>query len=187
MNNHNNLASGRSTFPWRVLGWGAVAVLLTLPLVLRFPWTVSDFLFAGMMFGTAGLAIELAVRASPSWRYRAGVAASVAASFLLVWVNGAVGFLGDENNPANLLFFGVIATALFGSVVARFRAEGMVFAMLAAAFVQLAIGALAIPMGWASPGSQGLYEVLLGSTLFIGLWLVAAGLFRWAVASEAAA
>ena len=174
------------SFPWRFFGWGGVAVLLTIPLVLRFPWTVSDFLFAGLMFGVAGLAIELAVRASSNLAFRAGVGVAVAAAFLLVWVNGAVGFLGDEGNPANLLFFGVIAVALAGAIVARFRAEGMGFAMLAAAFAQLAIGALAIPMRWASPGSQGLYEVVLGTTLFTGLWLASAMLFRWAAAREAA-
>jgi hypothetical protein len=162
-------------------------VLLTIPLIARFPWTVSDVLFAAMMFGIAGLAIELAVRVSSNIAFRGGVVVAVAASFLLVWVNGAVGFLGDEGNPANLLFFGVIAVALAGAIVARFRARGMAFAMLAAAFAQLAIGALAIPLGWASPGSQGLYEVVLGSTLFTGLWLLSAGLFRWASNREKAA
>ena len=101
-----------------------------------------------------------------------GFASAVLAGFLLTAVPNWTGRLPVSCPPLMLLF-------------ARWAAGRV--AMLAAAFVQLAIGALAIPMGWASPGSQGLYEVLLGSTLFIGLWLVAAGLFRWAVASEAAA
>lgn len=183
--NDTQIPAPRGGIPWRILGWGGVAVLLTVPLIARFDWTIFDFLFAGAMLGVAGLALELAVRASASWRYRGGVAVAVAAAFLLVWVNGAVGFLGNEDNQANLVFFGVIAVALGGAALARFGAAGMAWAMLAAAFVQLAIGAIAIPLGWASPGVQGLYEVVLGTTLFAGLWLLSAGLFRWAASRQA--
>ena len=185
--NDTQIPAPRGGIPWRILGWGGVAVLLTIPLIAGFPWTISDFVIAGMMFGLAGLTIELAVRASDSWRYRGGALVAVAAAFLLFWVNSAVGFLGDEDNPANLWFAAVLATALGGAIVARFRAGGMAFAMLAAAFVQLAIGAVAIPLGWASPGADGLYEVVLGTTLFTGLWLLAAALFRWAASRNPAA
>jgi len=33
-------------------------------------------------------------------------------------------------------------------------------------------------MGWASPGSEGVYEVVLGTGLFTPLWLLSAWLFR---------
>ena len=46
-------------------------------------------------------------------------------AFFLVWVNGAVGIIGNEENQANLLFFGVLAVAVVGSLIARFRAKGM--------------------------------------------------------------
>ena len=36
--------------------------------------------------------------------------------FLLVWVNIAVGFLGNENNPANLMFFGLLGLTLVGAL-----------------------------------------------------------------------
>lgn len=177
MTEHIEKTGGRG-FPWRLVGWGGVAVLLTLPLILHFPWTLSDFIFAGMMFGIAGLVIELAVMASSNIFYRGGVLVAVASVFLLIWVNGAVGFLGDENNSANLVFFGVIAIALFGSVLAAFRPAGMARAMFAAAGAQLLIGIVAIPMGWASPGFSGVYEVVLGTGLFSFLWLLAAVLLR---------
>ena len=32
--------------------------------------------------------------------------------------------------------------------------------------------------GFASPGAGGLYEVVMGTTLFGSMWLVSAGLFR---------
>ena len=78
----------------------------------------------GVMLGGAGLLVELVVRASGNPAYRAGAFVAIAAIFLLVWVNGAVGFLGDEDNPANLMFGGVILVAVVGSVFLGFHASG---------------------------------------------------------------
>lgn len=170
--------------PWRLIGWGGAAFVLLLPLLAGAPWTVSDYVIMAIMLATAGLLLELASRASASLAYRAGAGLAVAAAFLLVWVNLAVGFLGSEDNPANWLFVGVVALAAAGAVAARFRAAGMARAMTAAAAAQIAIGlaALAFPLG--SPGQQGVYEAAVGTAVFAALWLLAAWLFRRAAAAE---
>ncbi len=176
----NNTDGGRRGFPFRWIGWGAVALILLLPLVTRAPWTLFDYIVAGVVLGGAGLVLELVARASNSMAYRAGACLTIAASVLLLWVNGAVGFLGDENNPANLMFIGVIGVAVIGSVVAGFRARGMALAMFAAAAAQVAVGVTALALGWSSPGNDGLYEVVMGTSVFGALWLVSGGLFRLA-------
>ena len=117
----------------------------------------------------------------------AGAALAVAATFLLIWVNGAVGFLGNEDNPANLLFLGVIAVAVLGAVFADFQPAGMARAMFAAAAAQALVGVAALAFGLGSPGYDGLYEVVMGTTLFGALWLISGALFRKANAQEAAA
>ena len=94
--------------PWRVMGWGTAALILTLPYVAGAPWTSSDYIFAGMLFGIVGLAFELAVRKSGG-AYRAASGTALAAAFLTVWANGAVGMIGSEENPYNLWFGGVLA------------------------------------------------------------------------------
>lgn len=159
---------------WRTVGWSMAGLVLLAPLIaMQFTrevnWTGGDFLFAAMLFGLVGLTFELTVRASRSPFYRGGVGAAIAASFLIVWANGAVGMIGNEGNPYNLLFFGVIAVALLGSVLARFRAAGMALTMLAAAAAQIAIGV----GGMTSDVRGGIL-----STLFAGLWLLSAALFR---------
>lgn len=174
----------------RVLVWGGAAALLALPLVaMQFTsevaWTGSDFAVAGAMLALAVGAFEATTLLSDSIAYRAGVLGAVGTSILLFWVNGAIGFLGDEGNPANLVFLGVIVIAVAGSVLAGFRARGMAYAMFAAAAAQGVIGAVAIPAGWSSPGAAGLYEVAMGSTLFVSLWLMTAGLFRLAARTRA--
>jgi hypothetical protein len=111
-------------------------------------WTLGDFIFAIMMFGAVGLAFELATRISTSWWYRGGAALGLAAGFLLIWANLAVGYIGSEDNPYNLLFFGVVAIALAGALLARFRARGMALAMLAAAIAHAAVGLGGVAAEW---------------------------------------
>jgi hypothetical protein len=169
---------GKREMPWRWIGWGAAAFLLLLPLLAKAPWSGSDYAIMGVLLGSAGLLIEGAVRASGDLAYRGGAGVAIAASFLLLWVNGAVGFLGDEDNPANLLFLGVLAITIAGSVIARFRPAGMARAMFATAAAQVLVGVIALAGGLGSPGYAGLYEAVMGSSVFAGLWLLSGGLFR---------
>lgn len=176
MTNQAEMEIGRRINPWRAAGWSVAALLLALPLVaMQFTaevnWTAGDFLFAALLIGSVGLAFELTVRVTRSRWFRAGIAVALAASFLTVWVNGAVGMIGSEENPYNLFFLGVILLALAGAVAAGFRASGMALAMAAAAVAQGGLGIV------------GAFTDLRGgifATVFAGLWLLAAALFRQA-------
>jgi hypothetical protein len=166
----------------RAAGWGFAAFLLLLPFVAMqvsdaVRWGAGDFVLFGAMLLIAGGVAELISRRSANGFYRAGASVAVAAGFLLVWVNLAVGFLGSEDNPANLMFAGVIAVAIGGAFLSHFRPAGMVKAMIAAALAQALVGVVGLGAGLASPGAAGTYEVIMGTTLFGGLWLIAAGLF----------
>lgn len=177
----NTLETARCGSPWRIVGWGIAAALLLLPLVaMQFTaevnWTLSDFVFAAILIGGVGVAFELTVRMSRNNSFRAGAAAAIAASFLTIWVNAAVGMIGDDN-PYNLLFLGVIGVALLGAVVARFRPAGMAVAMLAAALAQVAVAA-----GGLSTDVRG----AILSAGFAGIWLLSAALFRNAARSQTA-
>ncbi len=159
---------------WRIAGWGAAVALLAVPFVaMRFTdevkWTASDFLFAGILFGTVGLVIELAVRRSSDWAYRGGVAFAAFAGLLIIWANGAVGMIGNEDNEYNLLFGLPILIALLGSIAARFRARGMSLAMLAAAAVHVAVALGGLPQD-----SRGVVFSLLLSSF----WLASAAFLR---------
>ena len=174
----------RGGLPWRTLCWTLAAGVLLLPLIGGAPWTLSDYLTMGALLGIVGTLLELAVRASGSLAFRGGAAVAVLAGFLLVWVNLAVGFLGDEGNPANLMFLGVLFVAAAGAVIAGFQASGMAKAMIAAAAAQVAAGAVGLGLRLGSPGSDGVYEVAMGTGVFTALWLVSAGLFLRAAKLE---
>lgn len=81
---------------WRVLGWGSAMALLLTPLIaMQFThevnWTASDFAFAIIMFGTAGLLLEIALRIFRTQWVRTMAVLAIAAAFLLIWIDGAVG------------------------------------------------------------------------------------------------
>jgi hypothetical protein len=167
----------------RVVGWGFAAVILLLPLVaMQFTsevdWGFGDFVVMGALLGGSGLVLELATQKSASLCYRFGATFAVAAAFLLVWVNLAVGFHGAEGKPPNIKLLGVKANPHIGAIVARARPAGLANAMLIAAGAQVLAGATGLAAGWASPGSEGIYEVMLGTGLFTPLWLLSAWLFR---------
>jgi len=145
--------------------------LLAMQLGAAVAGTMSDFLFAAMLPGIAGLVGELTARAPVNRWYRGGVAMVLAAGVLTVWVNGAVGMIGTEGDPYNLLFLGVDGVALAGSIVARPRPSGMALAMAGAAASQVIVGA----WGIAVDPRGAILSMLLGA-----LWLAAATLFRQA-------
>jgi hypothetical protein len=165
----------------RVALWSAAAALLVAPAVaMRFTaevnWTASDFVFAAVVFGSVGLFAEAAVRISRNPAYRAGAAFALLAGFMTVWANLAVGLVGNEDNPYNLAFFGVVALALAGAAASRFRAGGMALTTLAAGVAQAGLA-----LGGASADPRG----ALFSAAFAGLWLLSAALFRTAARAAA--
>lgn len=175
-------SGGRRGGPWRIAAWGTAALLVLLPLVaMQFTdevnWTGADFIFAAVLIGGVGAIFELTVRMSRNHAYRAGVGFALAAAFLIVWANGAVGMIGNEDNPYNLLFGGVILIALVGAVAAWFEPAGMARAMAAAALAHLAVAAIGL-----SADPRG----AVFSIAFATLWLLAAALFRKAAREQKA-
>ena len=167
---------------WRVLGWGAATAFILLPLVAmqvtdQVGWNLADFIFAGVLVAGVGAIYEMTVRMTGDRSYRAAVAVALAAAFSLVWVNGAVGVIGSEDNPANLMYGGVLTVGIVGAVLARFQPAGMARAMVATALVQMLVAVIALVAGFGSVAS-GPLEVLSLNAAFAVLWLVAAWLFR---------
>jgi hypothetical protein len=179
----------RSALPWRKLGWGAAVALLITPFVaMQFTtevdWSPGDFLFAAMMFGLVGLLLELAVRASPNWSFRGGVALAVLAGFVVIWSNLAVGILGDEDNDANLLFFLVPLLAIVGSVLAGFKPRGMALAMIAAGLLLLAVPVIAYGFGLGEAAAIVHFDYPLFLGVFALMWFGSAALLRRAARTQ---
>ncbi|WP_437609905.1 hypothetical protein WMF20_01075 [Sorangium sp. So ce834] len=180
---HNG--GGRRGSPWRIAVWGIAALVLLLPLIAmqlteEVAWGLEDFaIFGAMLVGACGT-YELAARVTSNKAYRAAVGVALAAAFLLVWMNLAVGILGNEGNPANLMVAGVLAVGIIGAVIARFQPHGMDRAMIATAIAQALVAVIAVIAAIAQLG-----HAFLLTGLFVALWLTSAGLFRRAARERA--
>lgn len=159
---------------WRIAGWGTAAIMLLLPFIsMQFTdevdWSLFDFIFFGSMLGAAGGTFELAARMTPDRAYRAAAGVALAAAFILIWVNGAVGIIGNEENPANLMFYGVLAIGIIGAVLARHKPGAMARAMVATAIAQAMVAVIAL--------IAGLDPNLPVTVFFVAWWCIAAWLF----------
>lgn len=162
--------------------WAAAALLLLLPVLAmqvtdEVAWELPDFAVAAALLFGACLAYELVARAGRSALYRAALGLALVAAVTLVWLTLAVGLIGTEANPANLMYGAVLAVGIMGAVVARFRPRGMARALGAAALAQAGVAAVAILNGLGDPWS-GPLELLLLNGFFVTLFLGSAWLFR---------
>ncbi|WP_437729609.1 hypothetical protein [Sorangium sp. So ce861] len=177
---HNG--GGRRGNPWRIAVWGLAALVLLMPLIaMQFTeevaWDLADFvIFGAMLVGACGT-YELAARVTGNHAYRAAVGVALAAAFILVWMNLAVGIIGNEENPANLMYGGVLAVGIIGAAIARFRPHGMERALIATAVAQALVAVIAL--------IAGLGYTLILTGFFVALWLTSARLFRKAALEQA--
>lgn len=97
---------------------------------------------------------------------------AIMAALMLVWLSLGVGIIGADGDPANLMYFGVIAVGIIGAAVARLKPLGMAWTMLAMAVAQALVAAIAIigRMGlpWSPPleilGLSGFFVVLFAGS-----------------------
>lgn len=172
----------------------ATGLLLLIPLIaMQFSdevvWTLSDFIFAGtLIFGTGFTYIlvtrVLAPRMGDNIVYRVAVGFALFTGLFLIWVNGAVGIIGSENNPINILYFGVIAVGIIGAFITRFRSQGMVYTMFAMAIAQALIAAIALVGGFYQTPPSTVFHIIGVNGFFVMLFVIAALLFRHVAQEE---
>lgn len=168
----------RRAAAWTVAIAAALAVPLTAMQFSReVQWSAFDFLFAGALMGAVAVVYELAARRG-SALYRAGAGVALAAALLLVWVCGAVGIVGAETDPANLVFLGVLATAFCGALLSRFRAAGLAWTFAATAAAQIAAAIVALLARWGADGPAWPWDIVGASAMFTAMWMLASALFR---------
>jgi len=165
----------------RFIVWAVVAVLiLMILLVMQFTnigqvevqW--NEAIAYGIILLAVGGAYEM-------WQwlktrnnvYRFAFGVGLAGVLLLGWVSGAIGIIGSENNPANLLYWAVPAVGLIGSLLSRFKAREMARTLFAVALVQFLVPVVALiispEVSWGNAGVIGVFVVnSIFAALFAG-------------------
>jgi hypothetical protein len=153
----------------------ATALVLLVPLMaMQFTeevvWSAGDFVAAGVLLFGAGATYELLWRNGGTMAYRAGAGLAVITALFLVWVNLAVGVIGDEEHDGNLMYLAVLATGIVGAAVARLRPQGMARAMFATALVHAIAGVIAA-IAWFA------FNTLALNIFFVAVWAASGWLF----------
>ncbi len=169
---------------WRIAAWAGAGLILLLPLVaMQFSsevnWTAFDFVIAAIMLGSLVGAFELVVRLSGSMPYRAAVVIGAVAAFLMVWVQGAVGLVGSENDLFNLLFLLPLLVGAAGCFIAGFKAPGMSRVLTAMAVLQ----AITLAIGYAVTRDTDSFLI----AFWVFAWSLSAWLFSRAARTSAEA
>ena len=170
--------------PLRIVVWGTALFALLLPwIAMQFTsevdWDFMDFAVFGSMLLVVCGTYELAARLTGNKAYRLAVGIALLGAFLLTWINLAVGIIGNEGNPANLMFFAILLVGIIGALIVRFESRGMARVLVATAIAQALVALIALIAGW------GHIFVLTG--FFIILWLSSAQLFRKAAQESSGA
>jgi hypothetical protein len=76
--------------------------------------------------------------------YRIAFGLGLTGAFLIIWVNGAVGIIGSEDNPANLMYGAVFIVGCIGALISRFKPRGMMYTVFTAGLVQVLVPFVAL-------------------------------------------
>ena len=158
------------------------ALLLLIPLTAKIffdemNWDETDFIAAWILFTVTGIIYKLITKNKSSLMYKFASFSAVATGLLLMWVNLAVGLIGNENNPANLMYFAVIIIGLIGAAIGRFKSHGIIRALYVTALAQALVPIIAMLI-WKPPFNAGVIQVIGINAFFVALWLGSAFLFR---------
>ena len=115
--------------------------------------------------------------------FRSACGLAIAAALLLAWLSLGVGIIGSDGDPDNRMYFGVLAVGIVGTLISRFRPQGMARALLATALAQTAVAVIALAAGLGRPWSGPLELVLLNG-LFVVLFVGSAWLFGRAARAD---
>ncbi|MCF8262241.1 MAG: hypothetical protein K9J12_15820 [Melioribacteraceae bacterium] len=162
-----------------------MAPLIAMQFTNEVNWSVFDFIVMGILLFGTGITYVLISQISDRTAYRFAVGIAVVSGFLLIWINLAVGIIGSEDNPANLLYLGVISTGIIGAVIANLKPLGMARTMFTTAVVQISVPFIAL-IFWSSTleASPGFAGILFLNAFFSVLFVISALLFRNASISK---
>ncbi len=176
----------------RIIVWAAaIALVLMIPLIaMQFTkevnWSLFDFILMGVVLSSLAFAYELIARRVEKSVYRAAFSIGLMGAFFLFFVNGAVGIIGNEDQPANLMYTIVFAVGLIGSLMARFKPRGMAITLFTTAVAQMSVPLIALII-WppsTTSWSPSVFRVFVLNACFAMLFVISALLFQRASTSK---
>ena len=115
---------------------------------------------------------------------RSAIGVAVAAALMLIWLSLGVGIIGSDGDPANIMYFGVIAVGIIGAIIARGKPLGMARTLIAMALAQALITVIALVGKLGLPWS-GPLELIVLNGFFFAMFIGSAWLFQRSARDDA--
>lgn len=166
----------------KILWIALLLLILMMPLAMQFTNEVQwneVIAYSIMLLAIGGLYELFSWLHKCNKTYRIAFGIGLFGMFLLGWVSGAVGIIGSENNPANLMYWAVFGTGIIGSFISRFKPRGMAYTFFMTALVQILVPLVALFV-WparASWGEAGVIGVFIFNSIFALLFIGSALVF----------
>jgi hypothetical protein len=175
----------------RSIAWVTLITLLILsiPLVaMQFTdevkWSLPDFIIMGLLIFSTGLSYVLLTRSTSTIISRVAFAIAIGATFLLIWVNLAVGLIGSGPNAANLMYAGIVAIVIIGTFVSRFTTKGMERVMFTAAIALVLFAIIQLLAKMNQYAGSSITEILAVNAFFATLFAISGLLFRYITSKQ---
>ena len=110
--------------------------------------------------------------------HKTALVLAIATVLILFWVIGAVGVLGADGDPADLMYIGVLAVGVTGAIIVRFQPMGMARAMIATALAQTLVTVIALIIGKQDAPYMSVFEIVSLNGFFVTLFLGSARMFQ---------
>lgn len=139
-------------------------------------WDASDFIVFWVLIAGVILTYKVVTRTAGSV-YRLAAGTALGAACMLIWVNGAIGLIGSEDNPSNMMYGGVLALGVLGALLARLEPLGMSWALFTTALAQFLVPVIALLIR-PDDFSPGVVKVFVLNFVFVLLFAASGLLFR---------
>lgn len=161
---------------------GTVVILLIPLIAMQFTeqvqWGFFDFIFMGILLLGTGLSFEYISSKGNTLSYRIAVGLAALTGLALIWINAAVGIIGDDN-PRNLMYIGVVLLGLIAASISQFKPAKMANALYLTAAAQFLVPIIAIATK--NPDmAPDIVRVFVLNSVFVVLWIGSGLLFRHA-------
>lgn len=131
----------------------------------------------------ASILIGIVIAVISTWKNRTGIrpalGLSLFTSFLIVWMNAAVGIIGSEDNRINIIYYGLVSFSIIWVMIENYTLLGFARSMFASMIVTVLLGvSVMIAAGMNGVSLIGLIQIAVLNGIFAVLYGISALLFR---------
>ncbi|MBO6793810.1 MAG: hypothetical protein JJ895_07865 [Balneolaceae bacterium] len=160
---------------------GAFLIIMIPLIAMQFTsevvWTTSDFIIAWTILFSIGFAFQaIGKRAkNSSYKFATGIAAFT--TLFVIWSNLAVGIIGNEDNPLNLMYFGVVLLMVFGSYIAQLKAKAMSKVLFASAVLHALVSIIGLSIFSTQNPGYTIVNIAIINVVLVTMWAVSGLLY----------